>query len=197
MPITVLWALIIYMLISSFTPGPGNILALNTMTKHGWEKGRNLFLGICAGYFAVQIICIIGIYGLSRYLSEALIWMKYIGGIYLIWLAIHIVRSSPEFHNEEKMPSFWTGFLLQFVNVKIYFYGITLLSGYIVPYYKSIYSIIIAEILVTAVGSFATFMWALMGIKIQDIYFRHFKFINVIFGIFLVFCAWNMVNQSV
>ncbi|KAJ49067.1 threonine/homoserine/homoserine lactone efflux protein [Clostridium tetanomorphum] len=103
MPITVLWALIIYMLINSFTPGPGNILALNTMTKHGWEKGRKLFFGI------------------------------------------------------------WTGFLLQFVNVKIYFYGITLLSGYIVPYYQSIYSMIITEILITAVGSFATFMWALMG----------------------------------
>ncbi|MBC2397286.1 MULTISPECIES: hypothetical protein [Clostridium] len=137
MPITVLWALIIYMLINSFTPGPGNILALNTMTKHGWEKGRKLFFGI------------------------------------------------------------WTGFLLQFVNVKIYFYGITLLSGYIVPYYQSIYSMIITEILITAVGSFATFMWALMGIKIQDIYLKHFKFINAIFGAFLVFCAWNMVNQSV
>lgn len=31
----VLGALISYMLVSSFTPGPGNILTLNTMTNFG------------------------------------------------------------------------------------------------------------------------------------------------------------------
>lgn len=96
MPANALGALISYMLISSFTPGPGNILTLNTMTVYGWKKGRALFYGICAGYYCVQLICAFAIYGLSRYLAPVLSVVKYVGAAYLIWLAVHIIRSKPE-----------------------------------------------------------------------------------------------------
>ena len=36
----------IYIIINAFTPGPGNILALNTVTEYGCKKGKPLFLGI-------------------------------------------------------------------------------------------------------------------------------------------------------
>ena len=38
-----------YMLVCSFTPGPGNILALNTTSTYGWKRSRLLILGICLG----------------------------------------------------------------------------------------------------------------------------------------------------
>ena len=46
-----------YMLVCSFTPGPGNILALNTTSTYGWKRSRLLILGICFGYATVQAIC--------------------------------------------------------------------------------------------------------------------------------------------
>lgn len=48
---------IIYCIINAFTPGPGNILALNTTNVYGWLKGKPLFFGIFVGYFVVQVIC--------------------------------------------------------------------------------------------------------------------------------------------
>lgn len=42
MPIAVLVTMLGYMLVCSFTPGPGNILALNTTTQFGWQKGKRL-----------------------------------------------------------------------------------------------------------------------------------------------------------
>ena len=33
-----------YMLVCSFTPGPGNILALNTTSTYGWKRSRSLIL---------------------------------------------------------------------------------------------------------------------------------------------------------
>ena len=47
---------LIYAGVNAFTPGPGNILALNTVTNYGWGKGKPLFFGILAGYYLVQII---------------------------------------------------------------------------------------------------------------------------------------------
>ena len=57
MPAYALVNFLIYCLVNSFTPGPGNILALNTVTNYGWKKGKPLFFGIFAGYYAVQFLC--------------------------------------------------------------------------------------------------------------------------------------------
>ena len=43
MPMAVLSNFLIYCIINAFTPGPGNILALNTVTNYGYKKG-NLYL---------------------------------------------------------------------------------------------------------------------------------------------------------
>lgn len=57
----------VYALVNAFTPGPGNILALNTVTNYGWKKGRPLFWGIFAGYYAVQIA--VFVYGVGAFSS--------------------------------------------------------------------------------------------------------------------------------
>ncbi len=43
MPIAVLSNFLIYCVANAFTPGPGNILALNTVTNYGYKKGKPLF----------------------------------------------------------------------------------------------------------------------------------------------------------
>ncbi|URZ04548.1 hypothetical protein CLAUR_046370 (plasmid) [Clostridium felsineum] len=46
MSISAFFMMLGYMVICSFTPGPGNILALNTTTQFGWRKGKRLIWGI-------------------------------------------------------------------------------------------------------------------------------------------------------
>ncbi|WP_077611447.1 LysE family transporter [Clostridium sp. Marseille-P2415] len=190
MPVSTLTALIAYMLINSFTPGPGNILTLTTITAYGWKRGKMLFFGIVCGYYCVQAICAAAIFGLSHYLSPILTIMKYFGAVYLLWLSIHIVRSRPDESGKAKEPLFCTGFLLQFVNVKIYFYGMTCLTGYVVPYYNSFAALLGTEMIIASVGSLASLLWAWFGMKIQK---KYYKSINIIFAVFLIYCAWTMV----
>ena len=49
MSLSVIGNFLIYSVINAFTPGPGNILALNTVNNYGWKKGKPLFFGIFAG----------------------------------------------------------------------------------------------------------------------------------------------------
>jgi len=119
----------VYSVINALTPGPGNILALNTVTNYGWKKGMPLFLGIFAGHYIVQLICAVFVYGVSTLLPGVLGAMKYVGATYILWLAVHIALSRPDGDRGEKSASFWKSFMLQFVNVKIYLFGITALSG--------------------------------------------------------------------
>lgn len=184
----------IYSVINAFTPGPGNILALNTVTNYGYKKGRPLFWGIFAGYYVVQMICAIFVFGVSTFLPDVLGIIKYIGAAYILWLAVHIAISRPDTDSVEKSASFLKGFLLQFVNVKIYLFGITALTGYITDFSASLWVLILFEFIIATIGTVATLTWVGMGVLIQKVYQRHYRVINVILALILLECVYSMLK---
>ena len=184
----------IYSVINAFTPGPGNILALNTVTNYGYKKGRPLFGGIFAGYYVVQMICAILVFGVSTFLPDVLGIMKYIGAAYILWLAVHIAMSRPDADSAEKSASFLKGFLLQFVNVKIYLFGITALTGYITDFSASLWVLLLFEFIIATIGTVATLTWIGMGVLIQKVYQRHYRVINVILALTLLECVYSMLK---
>ena len=194
MPLAVLGNFLIYCIINAFTPGPGNILALNTVTNYSYKKGRPLFFGIFAGYYVVQILCAIFVYGVNTLLPNVMSVMKYIGAAYILWLAIHIAISKPSSENTEQSASFWKGFMLQFVNVKIYLFGVTALTGYIVAYMSAFPALLFFELVIATIGTIATTTWIGMGVLIQKFYLRHFRIINIILALTLLECIWGMLK---
>lgn len=194
MPSYILFNFFIYSLVNAFTPGPGNILALSTVTDYGWKKGKPLFFGIFIGYYVVQVICAIFVYGISFLLPSSLEIMKYIGAIYILWLAIHIALSKSGTGNTEKSASFIKGFMLQFINVKIYIFGITALTGYVVEYSTSFIVLLVFELIIATIGTIATIAWIGMGMMIQKAYLRHYRIINIVLAIILLENAYSMIK---
>ncbi|MHB8127181.1 MAG: LysE family transporter [Desulfitobacteriaceae bacterium] len=188
-------AFLLFALINAFTPGPSNILALNTVTNYGWSKGRKLFLGIFAGYYAVQIICAIFVFGLNELLNPVMSIMKYIGAAYILYISIHVAISKPIEIKEQKSTSFWKGFMLQFVNVKIYMFGVTALSGYVVQYYSTLEMLIFFELTIATIGTIATLTWIFLGKIFRQAYQKHFRIINIILAVVLLQCAWSMLFE--
>lgn len=195
MPVYVLTSFLIYAVVNAFTPGPGNTLALNTVINYGWKKGEPLFLGIFTGYYVVQIICALFVYGVGTFLPDALQVMKYIGAAYILWLAIHIAISKPEVREERGSTSLMKGFLLQFVNVKIYMFGITALTGFITPYSTALWVLIGFELLIATIGTIATVTWIGAGLLIQKFYINHYRMINIILAMTLLECIWSMLKK--
>lgn len=194
MPAYVVGNFLLYCVINAFTPGPGNILALNTVNSYGWKKGKPLFFGIFAGYYVVQIICALFVYGIGAFLPSALNILKYIGAAYIFWLAIHVALSKPTTDDSAEGASFWKGFMLQFVNVKIYMFGITALTGYITDYSTALIILIGVELLIATIGTIATCMWISMGLLIRRFYLRHYKVINIILALTLLECIYSILK---
>ena len=194
MPGYVLGNFFIYSVINAFTPGPGNILALNTVTNYGYKKGRPLYWGIFAGYYVVQVICAVFVFGVSTFLPNLLGIMKYIGAAYILWLAVHIALSKPTTDTVEKSASFLKGFLLQFVNVKIYLFGITALTGYVTEYSASLWVLLLFEIIIATIGTIATLTWIGMGVLIQRAYQKYYRVINIILALTLSECVYSMLK---
>lgn len=194
MPGYVIGNFLIYSIINAFTPGPGNILALNTVTNYGWKKGKPLFLGIFAGYYVVQLICAVFVYSVSTFLPGMLGIMKYVGAAYILWLAIHIAFSRPDGNCGEKSASFWKGFMLQFVNVKIYLFGITALTGYVTNYSTVLWVLILFELIIATIGTIATTAWIGAGAAIQKIYLQHYRPINIVLALTLLECVYSILR---
>ncbi|MCD8025663.1 MAG: LysE family transporter [Clostridiales bacterium] len=188
-------AMLIFMLVSSFTPGPGNLLALNTMIKSGYKDGYKVILGIITGYLTVQYICTFAIFGLNTYLSSVLSVLKYIGAVYLICLAIHTVISKSNIAEKQRSLHFFTGFIMQLVNVKIYFYITTLLSAYIAPAFPELIPMLLMGLFVVFIGGCATLTWGIAGLRLKKVFCKHAKIINIILAALLVICAVSIIRS--
>ena len=194
MPIYVLGNFFIYCVINAFTPGPGNILALNTVTIYGWKKGKPLFFGIFTGYYVVQVICAFFVYGISTFLPGVMDVLRYVGAAYILYLAVHIAISHPARDHSEKSASFMKGFLLQFVNVKIYMFGITALTGFVISYNSTLTALLFFEIVIATIGTIATGTWIVGGLLIQKFYLRYYRVINIILAFSLLECVFSILR---
>ena len=194
MPGYVIGNFFVYSVINAFTPGPGNILALNTVTNYGWKKGAPLFCGIFSGYYVVQLICGVFVFGVSTLLPGGLGVMKYVGAGYILWLAVHIAFGRPDGEEREDSASFWKGFVLQFVNVKIYLFGITALTGYITNYSTSLPVLIFFELVIATIGTIATSAWIGVGLAIRRVYMRYYRVINFLLGAALLECVYGILK---
>ena len=127
-------------------------------------------------------------------LPDVLGVMKYVGAAYILWLAVHIAFGRPDEGDGEKSASFWKGFMLQFVNVKIYLFGITALTGYITEYSASLWVLLLFEIIIATIGTIATLTWIGMGVLIQRAYQKYYRVINIILALTLSECVYSMLK---
>ena len=77
---TIIASYLPYTLVTAFTPGPNNIVALYAVSQKGWHKGRNILLGIGAGFLCVMLICALFCYELAKYVPSITGSLKCLSG---------------------------------------------------------------------------------------------------------------------
>lgn len=73
---------------------------------------------------------------LSTWIPKIKLPMLLVGACYMLYLAWGIFRSSDAIEENHSRDGFLSGFLLQFVNPKIYIYCIMSMETYILPFYN-------------------------------------------------------------
>ena len=151
-----------------------------------------------------MLVCSLGFYNnvLSSLFSVTLYalipsvkpFMTFIGAAYIIWLAYKTYHSKP--HGEEKgqrrTNTLSAGFLLQFVNPKVILYSITLMSTFIVPYYKSVPVLAGFAVALSCTSFVATCCWGLLGSVFQKFLWKNVKLVNTVMALLLVYCAVSL-----
>lgn len=188
-------AFLTFTLLTAFTPGPNNILAMSNTSKYGLKKSTGVIKGIFSGFLSVMILCSIFSVILVNIIPKIKPIMTYIGAAYILWLAWNVVKSKSQSKGEniKKADSFITGFILQFINVKIILYGITAFSTFIIPFYSSFFSIGAFTLLITFFGCSGVFTWAIFGAAFQSFFERYRVTVNIIMALLLVYSAITLI----
>lgn len=193
MILSILTSFFPYSLITAYTPGPNNVLSINTTTTYGLKNSFKTLLGISLGFICVMILSAVFTFQLASHIPSFIHIMKYVGAIYILGLAIHIALSKPASIETKKKPSFVEGFLLQFVNVKIILYAITIYTGYVMPVNNELSILIIFALIISVIGISGTLTWAFLGSIFQKFINRHFRIFNLLMGLILLNCAIKML----
>ena len=79
----------------SLTPGPNGLLALTHGALHGTKKTLATIAGGSLGFGLIIGLSMFGIGALLTTWVGLLVIMKWLGGAYLVWLGIQLIRSEP------------------------------------------------------------------------------------------------------
>ena len=142
-----------YVIVTTFTPGPNNLMAMSNGLHTGFRRTIKFLLGVFAGFIVVMSVCAFANFAFMKLLPSVHVWLNVFGAAYMIYLAIHVMRSSPHLEEENVgLNTFKAGFSMQLINPKAILYGITVFSNFIIPTYQSIPVLILFSLLLAVVG---------------------------------------------
>ncbi|MDQ0195056.1 LysE family translocator [Paenibacillus wynnii] len=191
-----LFPFLLFVFVSSFTPGPNNFMAMSFANKYGFKKTINFCLGVAFGFFVLALLCSFFNLLLINLLPMIKTPLTILGVGYMLYLAFKTITSND--NNNERDDSsdknlFLIGALVQFINPKGILYGIMVVSTFILPYYTSYFSYFIFSLFLGIVGLLSASSWSLFGSIFQNFLAKYRQLFNIIMALLLVYSAISIV----
>lgn len=185
---------LIYILTTAVTPGPNCIISLSNASQKGFPKCLSLNFGMFAGTATVDIISYFLVTFLVSVVPSLRLFLQALGICYLVYLSICLIKKG-KVSIGDKTGGFRTGFLMQFVNVKVMMLAVTANSIYVLSMMRSPLHGFLLVLCIPAICLLCTLLWAVAGVALSGIYNRHSKAFNVFFAlVLLVQAAINAVK---
>ena len=188
----VIWSYLPYVTVTTFTPGPNNIMTLYAVSTLGWRKGGRVVLGIVCGFLVVMLTTILFCHELAQYAPGIIKYLKFIGAAYILWLAVHIARSTPAEANEHSI-NFKSGFFLALSNMKVILYLITLFTTFVIPSGAGFFEMLLHGAFVISLSAVSWGLWGTAGGMMQKFLTRYYRPFNIVMGLILALCALKII----
>ena len=122
----------LFWIVAAYTPGPNNVVASYSGFNFGIRKTIPHIFGVTIGFTSVVFALTIGLVNVFKLFPIIQTILKYLGSLFLIYLAykISFSKASDEKKNENPI-SFLDTFIFQFLNPKGVLIGIIIVSTYV------------------------------------------------------------------
>jgi len=122
----------LFWFVAAFTPGPNNVVASYSGFNFGITKTIPLILGVTLGFTSLIFFLTIGLINVFKIFPILQNILKYLGTLFLLYLAYKISFSKSLKEDEKKNPvTFFDTYFFQFLNPKGVLFGIIIVSTYL------------------------------------------------------------------
>jgi threonine/homoserine/homoserine lactone efflux protein len=186
-----LYPFLTYVFVTTFTPGPNNILSMSNGLRYGYRRTLKFLVGEASGFFIVMLISGLLNVALMSLVPQIRFWLNLFGAAYMVYLAAHIVFSKPsaEGAQQNDLNTFKAGFALQFINLKGILYGVTVFALFITPVYPNPLVVSLFALILAGVGFVAVSSWALGGNLFRSFLRKYERWFNLAMSSLLVYTA--------
>ena len=119
------------------SPGPGTFAVVARALGSGFSHAFSMSLGMVLGDLVFLLMAIFGLNVIAQIMGDVFVLVKYIGGIYLIYLGIKIFRSKPSSKTIQSskgkslVKDFISGFLVCISNPKVILFYLGFLPAFV------------------------------------------------------------------
>ena len=122
----------LFWFVTAYTPGPNNVVASYSGFNFGIVKTIPHILGVTLGFTSLVLFLTIGLINVFKLFPIIQVIMKYIGTLFLIYLAYKIATSKTSNETKKENPvKFIETFLFQYLNPKGVTVAIIVVSTYV------------------------------------------------------------------
>ena len=122
----------LFWIVAAYTTGPNNVVASYSGFNFGIRKTIPHIFGVTFGFTSVVFALTIGLVNVFKLFPIIQTILKYLGSLFLIYLAYKISFSKPSDEKKNENPiSFLDTFIFQFLNPKGVLIGIIIVSTYV------------------------------------------------------------------
>ncbi len=181
--------LLLFSLATTFTPGPNNIMIMNSGMHFGIRKSLPHYLGICCGFPVMVLFVALGLGAVFIKYAWIKSVLKILGSLYMLYLAWQILRSSgnKDLSQIRKPLSFLQAALFQWVNPKAWMLAISTDSIFTISNHAlnnaMIISVVYFLVCLPCIGAWLVFGKFLQRILKKDI---HRVWFNILMALALV-----------
>lgn len=194
MPVSLIPSFLIYCFVGAITPGPANLCSLSAALRYGRGPALRQWRGLFCGFFLDAMGAVVLTWLLGAALNDYVGMLSWVGALYLLWMAWHMLRpSGADPDHDPAAPSFRSGLFVQLTNVKVILFCITALSGFVLPYSRSLWALLPVGLFLPFTGPVCNLVWLFAGASMQKLFENHRRTVDVVMAVSLALCAVSLV----
>ncbi len=194
MPSNLLSALVLFALVSSFTPGPNNMMLMASGVNFGFKRTLPHMLGVALGFGMMLLAVGFGISGLFKAYPFLYSVLKICSIAYMLFLAYKVATAGPvgnDISEQSKPMTFLQAVAFQWVNPKAWTMALTAISAYTIPD-DYINSLLVMTLVFVLVNFPVVSIWTTFGVSLRGFLrdAQKVRIFNIIMAILLVISLW-------
>jgi threonine/homoserine/homoserine lactone efflux protein len=200
MPSELVWALLLFVVVTLFTPGPNNAMLMASGLNFGFRRGLPHLWGVAIGFGVMVLAVGVGLGAVFEAYPAVYVVLKYAGAAYLLYLAWQIATAGSIGEGGEaggRPITFLEASAFQWLNPKGWVMAVGAVSAY-AAVAAFPWNVVLIAALFGSLGILSSATWLGFGTGLRRLLRspRAVRSVNIVMALLLVASLWPIFSDA-